>query len=160
MCAVNSTVLQGQMSAAGRRFAIVAARFNDFFSSRLIEGAQDAIVRHGGSLEEVTIVRVPGSFEIPLAAKELAVSRKVDAVIAIGCLLKGETDHYDLIAGNLASGLSRVMTETGVPVTLGVICADSMEQAMARSGSKVGNYGAEAALAAIEMVSVLQQLRE
>lgn len=152
-------MVQGEMSAAGKRFAIVAGRFNDFFVSRLVEGAEQAIVQHGGSLADVTLVRVPGCFELPLAVKELAVSGRHDAIISVGCLLKGGTDHYDLIASNMASGLSQIMTETGVPVTLGVICANSMEDAMARSGSKVGNYGTEAAHAAIEMVSVLQQLR-
>ena len=156
---MSLTTVQGEISAAGKRFAIVAARFNDFFVSRLIDGAVQAVVQHGGSEADITMVRVPGCFEVPLAVKELAQGGRFDAIIAVGCLLKGGTDHYDLIATNLASGLSRIMTESGVPVTLGVICADSMEDAMARSGSKVGNYGTEAAVAAIEMANVLQSLR-
>ncbi len=151
--------INGELNASGKRFAIVAARFNDMFSERLIQGAIDAVIRHGGSEENITLVRVPGSFEIAPVVKLLADKRKVDAVIALGCLIKGDTDHYDLIASNVASSLSNIMTDSGVPCTLGVICCDTMEQAMARAGSKVGNYGWSAAVAAIELVNVMNSIR-
>ena len=152
--------IEGELSAAGKRFAVVAARWNDIFSGRLLEGAVDALKRHGATESDITVVRVPGSFEIPLVAGRLARSRKYDAVIAVGTLIRGETDHYQLIARELASGLSRVMSETGVPVSFGVVTADSMEQAMARAGSKAGNKGWEAAVAAIEMAGVMKKLDE
>lgn len=150
---------EGELLANGKRFAIICARWNSFFSEALLDGAVDTILRHGGSEEAVSIVRVPGSFEIPITARTLAQSKKYDAIIALGVLIRGETDHYDLIAKELSAGLQKVMADTGVPVTFGVVAADNMEQAMARSGSKAGNKGAEAALAAIEMANMLQKLK-
>lgn len=151
--------IEGEVVATGKNFAIVASRWNNFFAEALLSGAVDTIVRHGGSEEHITIVRVPGSFEIPLVCRQLAQSKRYDAVIAVGVLIKGETDHYELIAKELTSGIARVMSDTGVPVTFGVITGDNMEQAMARSGSKAGNLGAQAAQAAIEMANVLQKLK-
>jgi 6,7-dimethyl-8-ribityllumazine synthase len=157
---VSLTKIEGNLNAAGKKFAIIGARWNDIFSERLIQGAVDAIIRHGGSEENITLVRVPGSFEIPLAAQQYAEHRKADAIVAVGTLIRGETDHYSLVAGELASGLARVMAQTGIPVTFGVVTAENMEQAMARSGSKAGNKGWEAAVAAIEMANLVEKLRE
>ena len=152
--------IEGELSAAGRRFGIVVGRWNSFFTEALLGGAIDAIVRHGGAEDDITVVRVPGSFEIPLVCKQLAASRRFDAVVALGALIRGETDHYELIAKELTAGIGRAMNETGVPVTFGVVTADNMDQAMARAGSKAGNKGFEAALAAVEMVQVMSKLRE
>ena len=155
---MTEKIIQGELSAANRRFAVVGARWNGMFSEPLIQGAIDALRRHGADDDSITVVRVPGSFEIPLAAAELARSGRFDAIITVGTLIRGETDHYDLIARELSSGLSRVMFETGVPVAFGVVTANSMEQAMARAGGKAGNKGFEAALAAIEMANVLAEI--
>ena len=151
-------LITGKLDASGKKFAIVGARWNEIFSDRLVEGAVDAILRHGGSEADITVVRVPGSFEIPLAAKKLACSKRFDAVVAVGTLIRGDTDHYGLIAGELSSGLGHVALESGVPVTFGVVTAENMEQAMARSGCKSGNKGFEAAVAAIEMANGLAAL--
>ena len=150
----------GRLDAKDRRFAVVGARFNSIFADRLVEGAVDALISHGALEKNVSVVRVPGSFEIPLAAEKLAKSGQFEAVIAVGVLIRGETDHYELVAKELAAGLSRAMAESGVPVTFGVVAAENMEQAMARSGAKAGNKGWEAAVAAIEMADLMAQLRE
>ena len=152
-------VIEGELSARGKRFAVVGARWTSIFSERLIEGALDAFVRHGADERELTIVRVPGSFEIPLVCRELALSKKFHGVVGVGTLIRGETDHYQLIAGELTGGLQRAMVDSGVPVAFGVITADTMEQAMARSGAKAGNKGFEAAVAAIELANVLEKIR-
>jgi len=157
---VSLTRIEGNLSASGRKFGIVAARWNEIFTERLLQGAIDAILRHGGTEDAITVVRVPGSFEIPLACRELCKTRKVDAVVAVGTLIRGDTSHYELIAGELAGGLQRVMFETGVPVAFGVVTAENMEQAMARSGAKAGNKGWEAAQAAIEMANLVLRLKE
>ena len=153
-------VISGEHSASGKRFAIVGARWNELFTDRLVEGATDALLRNGARDEDITVIRVPGCFEIPVIAMIAAKTRKYDAIIAVGTLIRGDTDHYDLIAKELTSGLSRVMFETGIPVTFGVITANTMEQAMARSGSKAGNKGWGASVAAIETVSVKEKLRD
>ncbi|MGI6523698.1 MAG: 6,7-dimethyl-8-ribityllumazine synthase [Bdellovibrionota bacterium] len=152
------SVIEGQLSAKGIKFGLVAGRFNSFMTEKLIDGAMDAIVRHGGNKDNVTLVYVPGSFEIPLICKKMAKSGSVDAVIAVGAVIRGSTYHYELVANELAKGLAHASLDTGVPVTFGVITADSIEQAIERSGSKAGNKGAEAALAAIEMVNVIRAL--
>jgi 6,7-dimethyl-8-ribityllumazine synthase len=157
---VSLTKIEGNLNAAGKKFAIIGARWNEIFSERLIQGAVDAIIRHGGSEEHITGVRVPGSFEVPFAAQMCAERGNVNAIVAVGTLIRGETDHYQLIAGELASGLSRVMAQTGIPVTFGVVTAENMEQAMARSGSKAGNKGWDAAVAAIEMANLVEKLRK
>lgn len=151
--------IEGELIATGKRFGVVCSRWNSFFSEALLDGALDVFIRHGGSEENVIVVRVPGSFEIPLAVRAMAQSKKFDALVALGVLIRGETDHYDLIARELSAGLQKVMAETGVPVTFGVVTGENMDQAMARSGSKAGNKGAEAALAAIEMANVMARLK-
>lgn len=148
-------LIQGKLDATGRRFGLVVARFNEFITRRLAEGAIDAIVRHGGSADDIVGVWVPGSFEVPIAAQKLAQSGRVDAVICIGCLIRGETIHFDLIAHEATRGIGQVSLATGVPVTLGIITVDNLEQAIDRAGGKHGNKGADAALAAIELVSTL-----
>jgi 6,7-dimethyl-8-ribityllumazine synthase len=151
--------IKGEMNATNKRFSIVVARFNDLFSERLLKGAIDAILMHGGSENLISIIHVPGSFEIPIVVKNIADSGQSDAIICLGCLIKGETSHYDLISSSVTSAIAKIGIDTGVPCTLGIICADNMEQAMARSGSKAGNYGWSAAVAAIEVVRVLEKLK-
>jgi 6,7-dimethyl-8-ribityllumazine synthase len=150
--------LQGHLSSSGMRFAIVASRFNEFVTSRLLDGALDALARTGSAETDVTVVRVPGSFEIPLAAKKLAQSRKYDAVICLGTLIRGETPHFDYICSEVAKGVGEVSLECGIPVAFGVLTAESVEQAIDRAGLKSGNKGFEAAMSAIEMANLLKQI--
>ncbi len=152
------TTVEGALTAAGLRFGIVCSRFNDFFVSRLLEGAVDCITRHGGATDGITVVHVPGSFEIPAAAQRLARSQMVDAVIALGVIIRGETSHADHIAGQVAAGLGSISLDTGIPVIFGIVTAETVNHAIERSGSKAGNRGVDAALAAIEMANVLKQL--
>jgi 6,7-dimethyl-8-ribityllumazine synthase len=152
-------VIEGQLQAPkGARFGIVAARFNEFIVDRLVDGALDALRRHGVADEHVSLVRVPGAFEIPVACRQLAQSRKVDAIIALGCVIRGATAHFEYVSSAATSGCSQVATSTGVPVIFGVLTTDSIEQAIERAGTKAGNKGAESAVAAIEMASVLRAL--
>ena len=151
-------IIEGNLSAKGLRLAIVAGRFNDFITGRLIDGALDVIGRSGGDPETTTLVKVPGAFELALAAKATASSRKFDAVICLGAVIRGTTPHFEHVASQMARGLSSVMLETGVPVAFGVITADNLEQAIERAGTKQGNKGADAALSAIEMANVLRGL--
>ena len=151
-------VISAKLDAAGRRFALVAARFNEFITTRLIDGALDALARHGADPARITQVWVPGSFEIPLAAQKLAQSGRYEAVICLGCVIRGQTPHFDYVAGEAAKGIAQVALATGVPVIFGVVTADTLEQAIDRAGAKHGNKGADAALAAIEMVNLLPQL--
>ena len=151
--------IEGMLNAQGLKIALVAARFNDFMVEALIGGAVDAIVRHGGKEESITLVRVPGSFEIPLICKKLAESGKYDGVVALGAIIRGSTDHYELVCAETAKGIAHASLETGVPVTFGVITTDTIEQAIERSGSKAGNKGAEAAVALIEMIGVGKQIK-
>ena len=150
--------IQGQLNSSGMRFAIVASRFNDFVTSRLLGGALDALERTGTAEADITVVRVPGSFEIPLAAKKLVQARKYDAVICLGTLIRGETPHFDYISSEVTKGIGSVALESGTPVAFGVLTVDSVEQAVDRAGMKSGNKGFEAALSAVEMVSLLKQL--
>jgi 6,7-dimethyl-8-ribityllumazine synthase len=150
--------IQGDLSSSGMRFAIVASRFNEFVTSRLLTGAVDALERTGAAEADVTIVRVPGSFEIPLAAKKLVQSKKYHAVICLGTLIRGETPHFDYLSSEVTKGIGLVSLEFGVPVAFGVLTADSVEQAIDRAGMKSGNKGFEAAMSAIEMANVLKQL--
>lgn len=150
--------VEGKLQAEGLKFAIVAGRFNDFITEKLVAGAVDYLTRHGGRREDMLIVRVPGAFEIPLAAKKLAASAEYDAVICVGAVIRGATPHFDFVAGECAKGLAVVSLESGVPVGFGVLTVDTIEQAVERAGSKAGNKGVEAAAAALEMVRVLQQL--
>lgn len=153
-----SKVIEGHLSAAGLRLAIVASRFNDFLVDKLIEGALDAIVRHGGSDEDTTLVRVPGAFEIPVAARKLAESKKYDAVICLGAVVRGSTPHFDYVAGEAAKGISAAGLNTGVPVIFGVVTTDNLEQAIERCGTKAGNKGFDAAMSAIEMADLMRKL--
>lgn len=140
------------------RVAIVAARFNELVVDGLLEGAQDTLARHGVAAQSVSIVRVPGAFEIPLAAKKLCESGQCDAVVALGAVIRGATPHFDYVAGQCAAGLGKVQLETGVPIAFGVLTTDTLEQALERAGSKAGNKGADAALSAIEMVNLLRDI--
>jgi 6,7-dimethyl-8-ribityllumazine synthase len=138
----------------GARFALVATRFNHFIVDRLVEGALDALRRHGVDDKNVTLVRVPGSFELPVVVHRIAKSKKVDAVIALGCVIRGATPHFDYVAGEAAKGVAAAAASSGVPVAFGVLTTDSIEQAIERAGTKAGNKGWDAALSAIEMVSL------
>jgi 6,7-dimethyl-8-ribityllumazine synthase len=142
----------------GAKFAIVASRFNHFIVDRLVEGAVDAIVRHGGEEANVTIVRVPGAWEIPLAAQRVAKGHKVDAVIAVSAVIRGSTPHFDYVAGEVSKGVASVSLATGIPIAFGVLTTDTIEQAVERAGTKAGNKGWDAAVSAIEMVSLERTL--
>lgn len=150
--------LEGKISAEGYRFGLVVSRFNDFISSKLVEGAVDALKRHGAAEEQLLLVKVPGAFEIPLVAKKLAESGKVDAVICLGAVIRGSTPHFDYVAAEVSKGIAMVSLDTKVPVAFGVLTTDNLEQAIERAGTKSGNKGWDAALAAMEMVDLLKQL--
>lgn len=152
-------VIEGKLSAADARFGIVVSRFNSFITSQLLDGAVSTLVRHGALDQNITVVHVPGAYEIPLAAQELARAGNVDAVIAIGAVIRGATSHYDLVAGECAKGVSRVSLEESIPVIFGVITTENIEQAIERAGTKAGNKGADAAIAAIEMIGVVREIR-
>jgi 6,7-dimethyl-8-ribityllumazine synthase len=152
--------IEGDLTAAGRSFGIVAARFNDFIVRPLLDGALDAIKRHGGDLSSVDVVWVPGAYEIPLAAKRLALSGSYDAVVCLGAVIRGATAHFDYVAGGAASGISTVALEADLPVIFGVITTETIEQAIERAGTKAGNKGFEAAVTAIEMASLMQRMGE
>jgi 6,7-dimethyl-8-ribityllumazine synthase len=150
--------IQGDLSAKGLKFGIVASRFNDFITARLLDGAMDALLRHGASESDIEIVRVPGSFEIPLAAKKLAGSGKYHAVICLGAVIRGATPHFDYVSAEVSKGVAAASMETGLPVIFGVLTTDTIEQAIERAGSKGGNKGWDAALSAVEMANVMRQL--
>ena len=153
-------VMEGRLSAEGFRFAIVVSRFNDFICSRLMEGAMDALVRHGSDEEKIFIIKVPGAFEMPLAAKKLAHGGLYDAVICLGAVIRGATPHFDYVAAEVSKGIASVALESDIPVTFGVLTTDNLEQAIERAGSKSGNKGFEAAMAAIEMVNLFKDLQD
>ena len=150
--------IEGELLARDLRFAFIAARFNDFVVEPLIRGAMDALKRHGATEKQIEIVRVPGAFDIPLVARKLAQSRRYDALITLGAVVRGQTPHFDYVAGECASGISRIALETGVPIAFGVLTTDTMEQAVDRAGGKAGNKGADAALVAVEMANLLRRL--
>lgn len=150
--------IHGQMVVDGQRFAIVVSRFNEFITSKLMSGAIDALKRHGCSEENITCVHVPGAFELPFMAKKLAESGSYDAVICLGCVIRGHTPHFDYIASQVARGIAQVGLSSGVPTTFGVITADTLEQAVERAGSKAGNKGVDAVLSAIELTNLLTQI--
>ena len=151
-------VLQGNLVARGLKFAIVASRFNETVTARLIEGALDALLRHGVDDKEIRVVRVPGSFEIPLVARKLALSKKFSAIICLGALVRGETPHFEYLASEVAKGTAQVGMDSGVPVIFGVLTTDTLEQAAERAGGKAGNKGWDAAMAGIEMANLLGRL--
>ena len=152
-------LLEGQLTAKDFRFAIVVSRFNDFICSRLVEGAMDALLRHGALDEQVLLVKVPGAFELPLAARKLAMSGQYDAVICIGAVIRGATPHFDYVAAEVSKGIANVSLESNIPITFGVLTTDNLEQAIERAGSKSGNKGFEAAVAAIEMANLFTELK-
>ena len=151
-------VVEGQLSAEGFRFGIIVSRFNDFICSRLVEGAMDALLRHGATEEKVSVIKVPGAFEIPPTAKKLAASGRYDAVICLGAVIRGSTPHFDYVAAEVSKGIANVALESKVPVSFGVLTTDNLEQAIERAGSKSGNKGYEGAVAAIEMVNLFKEL--
>jgi 6,7-dimethyl-8-ribityllumazine synthase len=149
--------IQGRLNAEGLRVAIVASRWNDFIVSRLIGGAIDALERLGASSDAITIIRVPGSFELPMAAKRAAISDEYDAIICLGVVIRGETSHNEYIAAEAIKGIGQVSLETNLPITLGVVTADNLEQAIDRAGAKSGNKGFDAAMTAVELVNLLRE---
>lgn len=151
-------IIEGKLNAQGLKFGVVVSRFNEFITSKLLEGALDALLRHGAKEEDIDVVRVPGSFEIPLVAKKLAQSGKYNAVICLGTLIRGATPHFDYIAAEVSKGIALVSLETGIPVAFGVITTETIEQAIERAGSKAGNKGWDAAMVAIEMARVIEQI--
>lgn len=151
-------VYQGALLAQGLKFALVVSRFNEFISSRLLDGAQDALLRHGAKEEDLEMAWTPGSFEIPLIAQKMAESKKYDAVICLGAIIRGGTPHFDYVASEASKGIAKVSLDTGVPVIFGIITADTLEQAIERAGVKEGNMGAKAAVGAIEMANLMKSL--
>ena len=153
-----SKLYSGNLVGSGLKIGIVSSRWNNFMGSRLLEGAKDALTRHGVSEEDIDVALVPGSFELPLVAQKIANSNRYDAVVCLGVLIRGATPHFDYIAGETSKGIAQVGLQSGIPITFGVITSDTIEQAIERAGSKAGNKGVEAALAAIEMANLLRTL--
>jgi 6,7-dimethyl-8-ribityllumazine synthase len=151
-------LIEGSLTAANLRLAIVASRFNAFLVEKLVSGALDGVRRHGGNAEHCTLAWVPGAFELPLAAKKLAESGKFDAVVCLGAVVRGDTPHFDYVAGECAKGISQVALQTGVPCIFGVVTTDNLEQAIERCGTKAGNKGYDAAVSAIEMANLLREM--
>ena len=151
-------IIEGKIVAKGMKFGIVASRFNDFICGRLIEGSTDALVRAGAEEKDITIYKVPGSFELPLTAKKIAKSGKYDAIICLGAIIRGATPHFEYISAEVSKGIAMVGLETEVPVVFGVLTTDTIEQAIERAGTKAGNKGADAAMTAIEMVDLFKKI--
>lgn len=151
-------ILEGELQAKGLKFAIVVSRFNDFITSKLFDGAKDALLRHGAKEEDIDIARVPGSFEIPLIAKKLASKGTYNAVICLGTVIRGATPHFEYVAAEVAKGIAAASMETGVPIAFGVITSDTIEQAVERAGTKSGNKGWDAAITAIEMAQLIKKI--
>jgi 6,7-dimethyl-8-ribityllumazine synthase len=152
-------VIEGNLIAKGKKFGIVASRFNNFMTKELVSGCLDTLVRHGADGQDLTVTWVPGAFEIPTVAQKLAKGRNYDAVICLGTVIRGATPHFDYIASEVSKGIAKVSQDTGVPVIFGIITADTIEQAVERSGSKDGNKGSDAALSAIEMANILEKIK-
>ncbi len=152
--------LEGDLQVRDLRFAILAARFNEFIVEQLVRGALDTLRRHGATNEQIHLVRAPGAYDLPLVARKLALSGHYDAIIALGAVIKGATAHFDYVAGECASGLARAAQESGVPVAFGVLTTDSVEQAIERAGCKAGNKGSDAALTALELANLLRQIEQ
>jgi len=151
--------IQGRLIATGLRFAVIISRFNEFITTRLLEGCLDSLKRHGGDSQLIEIIWCPGAFEIPVVAKQAASSGRFDAIICLGAVVRGSTPHFDYVAGQCASGIASVGLETGVPTIFGVLTTETVEQAIERAGSKAGNKGSDAAVTAIEMVNLLAAMR-
>lgn len=152
-------MLEGQLTAQGLQFAIAVSRFNSLVTTRLLDGALDALRRHGASEDAITVAWVPGSFELPLIAKQFAQSGRYDSVICLGCILRGDTPHFEYVASETAKGIAQVALDTGVPVVFGVVTADNLEQALERAGGKAGNRGFDAAMTAMEIANLLKTFR-
>lgn len=150
-------VIEGSLSAKGLKFGIIASRFNDFITNRLLEGALDVLNRSGAKSDDIEIIKVPGSFEIPLIAKKMAAGKKYDAIICLGAVIRGDTPHFDYISAEVTKGIAAVSLESGMPVSFGILTTDTIEQAIERAGTKSGNKGGEAALVAIEMANLLKE---
>ena len=155
---MSAALIEGEVSARGRRVAIVAARFNDFIVASLLKGARAAWQEHGGTAQDLTVVRVPGAFELPVVVRRLAASGRYDAVVALGCVIRGDTPHFEYVAGEAARGLQLAALETGVPVAFGVLTVETPEQALERSATGAGNKGGEAMESALEMAAVMARL--
>jgi 6,7-dimethyl-8-ribityllumazine synthase len=153
-------IIEGQLSAGGLRFAIVVSRFNSFVTDRLLAGAMDALARSGADMEQVETVKTPGSWEIPIVAAELVRQKRHDAVICLSAVIRGDTPHFDYVAGQAAAGIAKVAAESGVPVAFGVLTTNTFEQAIDRAGGKSGNKGFDAAMTAIEMANLMRTLRQ
>jgi len=153
-----ANVVEGKLIAKGKRFGIIVSRFNEFISNKLLGGALDALKRHGVADDEITIVWAPGSFEIPVITRKMADSGKYDAIITLGAVIRGATPHFDYVANEVAKGVAQVSLQSGVPVMFGVLTTDTIEQAIERAGTKSGNKGFDAAVGAIEMVNLMEQL--
>ena len=151
--------LEGNLDARGLKLAIVVARFNSFITERLLEGAIDAFLRTGGMREDIQLIRVPGSWEMPVVVGELARQKRCDAIVCLGAVIRGETPHFDYVAGNAASGLAHIAADTGVPIAFGVLTTNTVEQAVDRAGAKSGNKGFDAVMTAIEMANLLKAIR-
>lgn len=154
----QSRIIEGELATRDLRFAVVMTRFNEFVVDALLKGALDALKRHGAADKQIEIVRVPGAFDLPIVARKLALSRRYEALIALGAVIRGQTPHFDYVSGECASGLARIALESGVPIAFGVLTTDTMEQAVDRAGGKAGNKGADAALAALELANLLRRL--
>jgi 6,7-dimethyl-8-ribityllumazine synthase len=154
-----ATFIEGNLDAKGLRVGIIVSRFNSFISERLLEGAIDGLVRHGGTDADITVARVPGAFEIPLIAKKMVSTGKYDAIICLGAVIRGATPHFDYVAGEVSKGVAHVGLDAGIPVIFGVLTTDSIEQAIERAGTKAGNKGFEAAMTAIETANLLKGLK-
>lgn len=152
-------VIQGELIAKGKSFGIVASRFNDFITKKLVEAAIDTLARHGAKESEIELAWVPGSFEIPLVASKMAKSKKYDAVICLGAVIRGATPHFEYIASEVSKGIARINLDAGIPVIFGIITADNIEQAIERAGAKDGNKGKDAAISAIEMVNLMEEIK-
>jgi 6,7-dimethyl-8-ribityllumazine synthase len=152
-------VIEGELQAKGLRFGIVVSRFNDFITGKLLDGALDGLIRHGAKEEDIDVVKVPGSFEIPLAAKKLAEKKIYNAVICLGAVIRGATPHFEYVASEVSKGIAHASMETGTPIAFGIITADTIEQAVERAGAKSGNKGWDASLTAIEMAQLLKKLQ-
>ncbi len=153
-----SKVIEGNLDAAGLKFGLVVGRFNSFIGDRLVEGAVDALVRHGADQDKISIAKVPGAFEIPLVAKKMAASGNYDALICLGAVIRGSTPHFDYVSAEVSKGVASVSLDSGIPVAFGVLTTDNIEQAIERAGTKAGNKGFEAAVTAIEMVNLYKKL--
>jgi 6,7-dimethyl-8-ribityllumazine synthase len=151
-------IIEGELTARDLRFGIVVTRFNEFVVEPLLRGALDALKRHGATDKQIEIVRVPGAFDMPIVVRKLAMSRRYEALVALGAVIRGQTPHFDYVAGECASGLARIALESGVPIGFGVLTTDTMEQAVDRAGGKAGNKGADAALTSLEMANLLRRL--